>query len=121
MTIRMPVAIGLVAQIGNALDGLLANQIGDPLDQLRLVDLIGNLGDDDRLPVALLVGLDLGLRAHHDRAAAGRVGLHGARAADDEAAGRKVRSRDEANQVAAAFRRGSDTARSRRDRRCRPA
>ena len=34
------VAIGFVAQVGDALDGLLAHQIGDPLDQLRLVDLI---------------------------------------------------------------------------------
>ena len=69
------VAIGLVAQIGDALDHLLAHQVGDPLDQLRLVHLIRNLGDDDRLAVALLVGLDLGLGAHQDRAAAGHVGL----------------------------------------------
>ena len=34
------VAIGLVAQVGDAFDRLLAHQIGDPLDQLRLVDLI---------------------------------------------------------------------------------
>ena len=34
------VAIGFVAQVGDALDRLLAHQIGDPLDQLRLVDLI---------------------------------------------------------------------------------
>ena len=43
------VAIGFVAQIGDALDRLLAHQVGDPLDQLGLVDLIRNLGDDDRL------------------------------------------------------------------------
>ena len=42
------VAIGLVAQVGDAFDRLLAHQLGDPLDQLRLVDLIRNLGDDDR-------------------------------------------------------------------------
>ena len=42
------VAVGFVAQVGDALDRLLAHQVGDPLDQLRLVDLIGNLGDDDR-------------------------------------------------------------------------
>ena len=42
------VAIGLVAQVGDALDRLLADQVGDALDQLRLVDLIRNLGDDDR-------------------------------------------------------------------------
>ena len=72
------VAVGLVAQIGDAFDGLLAHQIGDALDQLRLVDLIRNLGDDDRLPIALLVRLDRRSRAHQDRAAAGRVRLDGA-------------------------------------------
>ena len=116
-----PVAIGLVAQVGNPLDRLLANEIGDPLDQLRLVDLIGNLGDDDRLPVALLVGLDLGFRAHHDRAAAGHVRLHRALSPDDEAAGGKVRGGDEANQVPQLFSAGEIRLARRRARRCRPA
>ena len=41
-------AVGFVAKVGDALDGLLADQIGDALDQLRLVDLIRNFGEDDR-------------------------------------------------------------------------
>ena len=41
------VAIGLVADVGDALDGLVADQVGDALEQLRLVHLIGDLGDDD--------------------------------------------------------------------------
>ncbi len=45
------VAIGLVAQIADALDALLAHQLGDLLDQRRLVDLIGDLGDDQRLAI----------------------------------------------------------------------
>ena len=45
------VAIGLVAQIGDALDLLLPHQIGDALDQRRLVHLIGNFGEDDRLAI----------------------------------------------------------------------
>ena len=60
------VAVGFVAQVGDAFDRLLAHQVGDPLDQLRLVDLIRNLGDDDRDPVALLVRLDRRLGAHHE-------------------------------------------------------
>ena len=36
------VAIRFVADVGNAFDGLLAHQFRDPLDQLRLVDLVGN-------------------------------------------------------------------------------
>ena len=83
-------AIGLVAKIGNAFDGLFADQLGDLLDQPRLVHLVGNLGDDDRLLVALLRLLDRGLRAHQDRAAAGPIRGVDARASDDEAAGRKI-------------------------------
>ena len=42
------VAVALVAQVGDALDLLLAHHLGDPLDHPRLVDLVGHLGDDDR-------------------------------------------------------------------------
>ena len=72
------VAIGFVAQIGDALDGLLAHQLGDLLEQPRLVDLIRDLGDDDRELVALLALLDRRAGAHHDRAAAGLVGAEDA-------------------------------------------
>ena len=53
-------AVALVAQIGDALDQLLADGLGDALDQLRLVDLVGQLGEDDRLAV-LADLLDMGL------------------------------------------------------------
>ena len=55
------VAVGLVAKIGDALDGLLAHELGDLLEQPRLVHLIRDLGDDDRELVALLALLDLAL------------------------------------------------------------
>ena len=97
------VAVRLVAQIGDAFDHLVAHQIGDPLDHLDLVHLIRNLGDDDRLAVALLVGLDLRLRAHHDRSAPGRVGLDGADAADDVATGREIGRRDDPDEIAELF------------------
>ena len=83
------VAIGFVAQIGDALDALLAHQFRDPLDQRRLVDLVGNLADDQRLAVlAQLLDLDLG--AHDDRAAAGRVGGADAGPAEDGRRRREV-------------------------------
>ena len=50
------VAVGLVAQVGDALDLLLAHQLGDALDQPRLVDLVGDLGDDDRLRARRVAG-----------------------------------------------------------------
>ena len=66
------VAIGLVAQVGDTLDALLANEFSDAFDQRRLVDLVGDLADDQRFAVlAQLFDRDLG--AHDDRAAAGCI------------------------------------------------
>ncbi len=67
------VAVALVAQVGDALDELVAHHLGDALDHARLVDLVGHLGDDDGLAVAAQ-GLDRGLAAHDDRAAPEAVG-----------------------------------------------
>ena len=77
------VAVGLVAQIGYALDLLLAHQLGDLLHHRRLVHLIGNLGDDDGFAL-LAQRLDLGLAAHDDGAAAEVIGGADAGAAEDE-------------------------------------
>ena len=55
------VAIRFVAKVGNAFDRLLAHQLGDALEQARLVQLIRDLGDDDLLAIALLRRFDLGL------------------------------------------------------------
>ena len=48
-----PVAVGLVAQVGDAVDPLLLDEVGDLLEQRGLVHLVGQLGDDDRHPVGL--------------------------------------------------------------------
>ncbi len=85
-------AARFIAQIGDALDLLLAHQFGDALDHGRLVHLKRNLGDDDGLAF-LADGLDLDLAAHHDRAAAGMVGVADAAAAENDAAGREIRTR----------------------------
>ena len=45
-------AVGLVAQRGNAVDLFVAPQFSDALDHRRLVHLIGNLADDDCLAFA---------------------------------------------------------------------
>ncbi len=101
------VAVGLVAQVGDALDLLALDEVGDLLDQGGLVDLVGQLGDDDRHAVAAGL-LERALGPHHDPAAA--VGVHladgvdalplaGERVAplleaEDRAAGREVRAHD---------------------------
>ena len=46
------VAIGLVAQVGDAVDLLVLDEVGDLLEQGRLVHLVRQLGDDDRDAVA---------------------------------------------------------------------
>ena len=72
------------------------HELGDLRVQPRLVDLVGELGDDDLLAVGLAGDLlDDGARAHHDAAAAGPVGLLDARAAVDDTARREIRPRDE--------------------------
>ena len=65
-------AVALVADVLDALDALVAGELGDLLDEARLVDLVGDLGDDDRLAVAL-ARLDLG-RARASRSSRGRCG-----------------------------------------------
>ena len=90
-------AVGLVAQIGNALDALFAHQFGHLLDHRRLVHLIGDLGDDDMLAVTAH-RLDAGDTAHDDRAAAGLVSRADARTAEDHGAGREVGTRNDFHQ-----------------------
>ena len=92
------VAVGFVAQVGNAFDLLLAHQFGDALDHGRLVHLVGNFGDDDRLAI-LADGVDRHLAAHHDRAAAEVIGGADALVAEDDAAGRKIRTRNDLDEV----------------------
>jgi hypothetical protein len=60
------VAIRLVAEIADPFDRLLSREIRDLLDQSRLVDLVRDLGDDDRLLVALLALLDRRTGPHRD-------------------------------------------------------
>ena len=73
------VAIAFVANVGDVIDDFVVHQLRDALDQARLVDLIGNFGDDDRLAV-FVESFDAGLGAHHETAAAGSVGFDDSRA-----------------------------------------
>ena len=83
------VAVALVAQIRNALDALFTHKLRDLFDQRSLVDLIGNLRDDQRLAIlADLLHVDLG--AHQNRAAPGVVGQPHAAAPEDRSARREI-------------------------------
>ncbi len=87
------VLVGLVADLGDALDALFLDQLGDFFQQMRLVDLVRQLEDDQAGLAGLLVLLDLDPGAHVDLAAAGGVGLADAGGAVDAGGGREIRPR----------------------------
>ena len=90
-------AVGLVAQICDAVDLLVADELGDFLDETRLVDLIRELRDEDaRLSAAHR--LDVGACAHFDDTAAGRIRLADLLGAEDEARGREIGAFDDAHE-----------------------
>ena len=74
------VAIAFVANVGDVIDDLVVHQLRDALHQARLVDLVGNFGDDDGLAV-FVESFDAGLGAHHEASAAVFVGIHDSRLA----------------------------------------
>ena len=81
------VAVRLVVDVGDAVDLLVVDHVGDLLDHLGLVDHVGNLRDDDALAAAGRM-LDVGLGAHHHAAAARQHRLlHSLVAVDDTARG----------------------------------
>ena len=91
-------AVGLIVQVGDALDALLLHQIGDVLDHAGLVHHVGNFGDDD-LVAAVLLFLNFGAAPQGDLAAAGGVGSADAGAAHDDAAGGEIRALDVIHQA----------------------
>ena len=62
-------------------------------DRVVLGDLVGQLLDDQHVSAAARFMLDL--RTHGNPSSAGRVGLHDARSAMDDPAGREVRPGDD--------------------------
>src|SRR5690606_11011972 len=88
------VLVGLVAQLADALELLFLDQLGNTLDQLGLVNLVGQLVDDDLLAAADLVDiLDFAAGPDIDTTPAGLVGLDDSRTAIDDAGGGEVRAR----------------------------
>ncbi len=88
----------LVAHVFEDRQLLGVDDLGDALDQLALLDLIGDLGDDDAV-LAARQFLLLPLGAQAEGAAAGLVGLDDQFARlDQQAAGREVRAFHEIDQ-----------------------
>ena len=96
------VAVALVADVGDALELLVVDQLSNALDQRRFVGLIRQLGDDHRIAIGPPRGLDrfdVGHAAHGHRAAAAQVGLADAFAPQDLTAGGEVRPGDQLDQL----------------------
>ena len=89
--------VRLILHVRDSLDALVVDQFGDTLEQRLLVDLIGQLVNDDGLPVALFDILNMGPTPHHQASATGAVAISYALHAIDNACGRKVRRRNDLN------------------------
>jgi len=95
------VAVGTIAQVGDVGNDALVDQLGDALDEQRLVDLVGQFGDVDLHPArrAARHRLDVGHTPDDETAAASGVGVADALAADDDPRRREVRPLDELHQI----------------------
>ena len=91
-------AVGLVADVGNALQTLVVHLVGHVLDEHALVHLIGKLGDDDARAVAAEF-FKFRAGAQDDLTAARGVSRADAAAAHNDALGREVGTRDVLHQV----------------------
>ena len=98
-------AVGFVAKVRNALDGAVAHEVGDALDQRGLVDHVGQLGDDQRHALAPDL-LDRDPGAHQHPAAALSIRLLDVLGPDDHRRGWEVRALDELHEVVLARVRG---------------
>ena len=93
------VFVGFIAKLGNALDLLLFNQLGNALEQTRLVQLVRNLVDDDRVLALGLIRDHFGFRSHVDAPSTRAVRLNNSCSARDNGPGGEIRSGDITNEL----------------------
>ena len=92
------VAVRFITQIGNTLDSLFMNQLSNPLNERRLIDLIRNLGHNDAaLGRAHLLNFRTGTDI--DFAATCAICLRDSDFPEDNSAGRKIRTGDIGHQL----------------------
>src|SRR4029079_17532016 len=89
------VLVGLVVDPGNPLDLLLGCELRDGFDQVLLVHLIWDLGDDDLRTAAGLSLLDLGPGSHDYSALTVLIRFFDALPSVDVRAGREIRALDD--------------------------
>ena len=84
--------VAFVANVRDAFNALFTHQIGNPFDQIGLVHLIGNGGNDDGFAIGARL-FDGRHTAHNDRTPARHQGLTGPGPTDDLAARGEIGSR----------------------------
>jgi len=93
------VFVGLVAKLADAVQPLLFDELGNFFQQSRLVDLKGQLGDDDALAIPVISALEVGAGANVDAAAATGVSLADPLGTIDDCGGGKIRPGDKLHQT----------------------
>ena len=88
--------VGLIVHVRDPVNPFLVDQVRDVLDQLRLIDQIRNLGNDNLLMIIL--HLDLRLSTQHDASAPRLEGLLHTRVSIYSSACREIRGLDIAHQ-----------------------
>lgn len=86
--------VGFVADVGDAFEFFVFDEVGDVLDELFGVHVVGNFGDDE-LFFAGAAFFDADASANFDAAAAGAEIFFDGRGTADEAAGGEIRSGDD--------------------------
>ena len=87
-----PVPVGLIPKVLNTLDLLLPNQVSDLFDQFCLVHRVGQLCENNALPVCPLVPLDQGSSTYPDDPFSRPVGIPDPLLPVDDPAGGKIRT-----------------------------
>ena len=85
------IAITFVADVGDVVDDLVVDEVGNAFDEPGFVYLIRNFGDDDGLLV-FRHRLNRCFGAHRETSTPGFVGFKNSRAAVNDAVGREVRA-----------------------------
>ena len=93
------VAIRFIAQIADAFDLFVVDQLGDLFDQPLLIHHVGNFADDDLLFAGALDRLGERLAAHLHDALAFMIGLNDRLSAMNKAAGGKIRTGNMSHQL----------------------
>src|SRR5690606_11426702 len=91
--------IGLIPDVRNTVEFLVTYQFGNTFQQRLLVNLIGQFIDDDGRAAFLAEFLEVRLGAHDHATATSAIAVAHARHAINDAAGRKIRRRNDLYQL----------------------